>query len=268
MTIALAIPHTPWRPERVDSLRRLESQLGTLMGPGLIEPSCSPWGGPGRLFTERVPNWQWADNMWTWAESTGCDHFLQLQDDVIVDSQFWTHLSAMLEALPNEIIGLESVHQWSVMAYQAGHHWYTSTDCLIGVGYVLPRAMLSEFNLWRYKYLRRGATTGALNEDTMIAIFAMATGRPIWHPVPTIIDHDVSLPSTYGNDHHSHRRPLVTTVDRDSEPGAKADRGWGDIINVRNTGRFYGVTPWFCRKWVKRYELTDYERDMANGGDE
>jgi hypothetical protein len=246
--IALAIPHTPWVPERVASMHRLRNQL-------LYRPRFY------REFTDREPNWQWADKMWTWAESTGADHFLQLQDDVLVGPQFWPHLREMIDAVPDQLIGLESVHEWSEVAYRLGHHWYKSSDCLIGVGYVIPRPLMIAFNKWRATTLRPGGAQGGLNEDTMIAVFCMTNGLRIWHPVPTIIDHDIEMASTYGNDAHSHRRPLVTTV-----RGAEV-KGWEDVTNVRDMGRFYQSTPSACRKWVRGYGMDRYEAAMADRGD-
>jgi hypothetical protein len=41
-------------------------------------------------------------------------------------------------------------------------------------------------------------------------MWCIAEGHDVWHPIPTIIDHDTTIASTYANDDHAHRRPTVT----------------------------------------------------------
>ena len=190
---------------------------------------------------------------------TGAGHLLQLQDDVIVDGQFWPNLRAMLAAVPDQIIGLESVHQASQMLYEAGHNWYTTNDGLIGVGYVIPRDVLRMFLEWRATMLRPEGYKH-VSEDTLIDMFCLSTGRKVWHPIPTIIDHDTDLPSTYGNDSHTHRRPAMTTV-----RGAKARDYSG---RAHHLGRFYELTPRMCRRFVKGYHAEDMVRALSDRGEQ
>lgn len=254
-SIALGIPHTPWNAPRIETMDRLRTQLGN-------RPAYY------REFTEKEPNHSWSTKLWAWGLATGADYLLQLQDDVQVTNEFWPHLRMMLEAVPDQIIGLESVHPVSQMLYERGGSWYTTADGLIGVGYVFPRDVLFEFMAWRQNKLRPGAIY-AISEDTMIDVFCMATGRKVWHPVPTIIDHDVSLSSTYGNDHHSHRRPVVTTV-----RGAISRSNWmrtpittGHEYTAPHMGRFYQMTPRLCRRWVKDFHMADFERALQDRPD-
>ena len=65
-TIALAIPHTPWKPERVESLQRLLKQWAGM-------------DGTFKLFTDKEPNWSWSEKLWHWGFDTGASHLLQLQ---------------------------------------------------------------------------------------------------------------------------------------------------------------------------------------------
>jgi hypothetical protein len=62
---------------------------------------------------------------------------------------------------------------------------------------------------------------GFLSEDTMLGLWCAVTRRKVYHPIPTPIDHDTSIPSTYGNDEHHYRKPLVTW--RDAPAGARLD---------------------------------------------
>jgi hypothetical protein len=257
MTIALGIPHTPWVPERVKSVNRLAHALGF------------GWGESGvyyeqknihafRPFTDREPNWSWSERLWRWGYETGAAHLLQLQDDVIVDGDFWSHLKRMLEVVPDQVIGLESVHNACAMLRDAGHHWYTTSDGLIGVGYVLPHAVLKEFLEWRATCLRPNAYT-QVSEDTLIDMFCLSTHRRVYHPVVTIIDHDTGLSSTYGNDDHTHRRPALSTVRGDGP----AD--WSSTM-IPHLGRFYELTARACRRHVLGFHADDMIRALEDRG--
>ncbi len=242
VTFALGIPHTPWRPERVESLERLRVSLGGFDS-GPVAAS--------RLFVDREPNHVWSEKMWRWATGTSASHFLTLQDDAIVAPDFWKHLRAMVSAVPEQIIGLESVHPASRNVRDC---WYTTPDCLIGVGYVVPIQTLRNFLTWRSK-LRKGAIE-TLTEDTQIGLYAMHTGYNVWHPVPTIIDHDTGLPSTYDNDAHGFRRPLVTWQNREMP------KDWTPI-EATALPRFYKSTPKNLRRWVVGATEEDFQRWLA-----
>ena len=251
-TFALGIPHTPWNVERVASLSRLVDALSP-SPPALVDR---------RVFGEREPNWAWSERMWRWALESRATHLLQIQDDVIVGPEFWDHLTAMVRAVPDEIIGLESV-------LAMGSPWYTTTDCLVGVGYVMPtrcarrsadHASLEE--LLEFRGELRGAEPHEgfkrINEDQLIGLYSFVRGTRIWHPCPTIIDHDTDLKSTYGNDAHTHRRPARSTVRGDAAP-----ESWSVPGEVAHAGMFYRATPALCRQHVRGYSFERYRRDCA-----
>ena len=104
-TIALATPHTPWIPERVESFDRLTASLG-------VDLPFDDWPHniTYRAFTDRESNRVWSQKLFRWALDTGASHLLQLQDDAIVAPRFWPILRAMIEAQPTRIIGLEATH--------------------------------------------------------------------------------------------------------------------------------------------------------------
>jgi hypothetical protein len=246
ITFSLGIPHCPWKPERVLSLSRLVTQLG-LRG-----------GVTSRLFTDRAPNWQWSSDMWRWAAESGASHFVSLQDDAIVSPRFWIELTAMVEVYPNAVIGLESVHPQCTEALERGDRMITTSDGLIGVGYVVPVPKLRRFLEWRGNLIK-GAVE-SITEDTLLCVWCISTGERIYHPVPTIIDHDTDIPSTYDNDAHKHRRPLVTW--RVCEPGTTAD--WWRKGDVQHVGSFYDHGPArLARRWIRGATDEDWERWRA-----
>jgi hypothetical protein len=241
MTICLAIPHTPWIPERVTTLANLTKTIAA--------------HAPFRLFTEREPNWSWSPKLWKWGVQTGCDYLLQLQDDTIVDPEFWAKLDKLIEAVPDQIIGLQTAHPVSRYLYQRGDSWCTTSDGLIGVGYLLPRKILMNFLEWRDTL--HATAVKAITEDTLIDVYCLVTGRKVWHPIPTIIDHDVSIPSTYGNDGHALRRPEVSTLKGDKASSWKLD---GPPAHL---GHFYGgTTHRLAQQWIEGFVQRDEPDDL------
>jgi hypothetical protein len=248
VTFALGIPHTPWKPDRVESLERLRVSLDW--------SGLGPWDSGvrsvwTRFFEDREPNYAWSAKLWTWSVETEASHLLQLQDDAIVAPDFWRRLRTMVEAVPDAVIGLEAAHP---KGPEVEGCWYTTADMLIGVGYVVPTAMLREFLAWRAR-LRKGAIE-SVNEDTLLGVWCLATEQRIWHPVPTIIDHDTTVASTYGNDTHEHRRPSVTWRER------KVPETWHHGA-APYLGRFYESTPRLARRWIAGATEEDYQRWLA-----
>ena len=245
--IALGIPHCGWDPKRVESLRRLQGELAKLDGPvaGIIKIFSEP--GPTKAHI-------WSRKMWEWAVSTGADHFLTIQDDALVAPHFWTHLTALLEAVPNNVIGLQAIHPLGPQLWAVGCNWYTTTDMIPGVSYVLPIGILRRFLAWQDHELRPGARE-TLNEDTLLGLFCAAEGHRIWHPVPTIVDHDSSLPSNYANERTGNRNPTCLWT-KHHYPDTWTPRNPLPQPNgqVPHLGRFYQQTPAQFARWVKPYD--------------
>jgi len=174
-------------------------------------------------FTDRAPNWVWSVELWQWLYDTGAEWCMQLQDDVVAAPCFWPALRAMLSSLPEDadIIGLSAVHPMATEWARRGHRWY-KTDCLlVGWAYVIRREAMGIFLDQRADLTRR---YGKACEDVLLGQFARETERGVWHPCPTIVDHDTSIPSSYQNDDHSTRRPQVTW--RDYGEGSLTDPTW------------------------------------------
>lgn len=241
-TVAVAIPHAPWAEGRKESLDAILADLDPV-------DNITDF----RIFAEQAPNHVWSEHMWAWGASTTAEWLLQLQDDVKLADHFMPALRAMLDAVPShvDVIGLEVPHQAAPALSEDGERWFTTTDMLIGVGYVIRTRALRAFLEWRASALREGALA-AVTEDTLLALWCMVTGRRIWHPMPTLIDHDVTLASTYGNDSHENRRPLVRWNSKDW--GARLDTPafWAPVTTTPpHLGRFYNATPELAFQWVE-----------------
>ena len=167
-SIALGIPHTPWVPERVESMKRLRNELG-------FRPKFY------REFTAKMPNRQWSREMWQWGLDTGADFFLTLQDDVMVAPCFWPALRAMLSHFRGGSLGLTSVHPAGAEIARRGHRWYRTQAWNVGWAYGMWRSDLGEFIDWSK------AVPDNISEDDTLNRWHLATGRFVWHPVPTIV---------------------------------------------------------------------------------
>lgn len=307
--IALCVPHAPWLPARVVSMARLRAAL---------QPEAASLVGY-RELTDRAPNPEWSGSMFRWLAEQDSDWSLVVQDDALVPENFWAALRAMLAALPRyaQIVGLHVCHPIAGALAREDVRIFTTSDALVGLAWAMRTEALREFVRWRARELepgweqptmRPGDEPGrpsgppSLTEDTMIGVWALATGRRVWHPIPAIVDHDTSLESTYGNDEHEHRRPQVTWADAarfahawepsDLEaPGfwqgrfkriakrapdgteqgyARAHSMDPDVIacgaRQPHLGRFYESTPELMRRWVSGVTARELSRAYADTG--
>jgi hypothetical protein len=193
ISYALGIPHTPWVDARAKSVKRVAP---------LLEGADY-----SKLFDERESNRVWPTKMWKWALATGASHFVTVQDDTLPAPFFWPALRAMTEARPDAILGLSAVHPLGREVARQGHRWYRTRSWVVGWAYAMPTGTLCAFLDWCD---RNPAEVAAENEDSLINRWVSMTGREVWHPVPTLIDHDTSIESTYDNDAHVHRQATLT----------------------------------------------------------
>lgn len=241
MRIAVGISHTPWVPERVASYDRL---LKSLMAPIPAYITTQT-----RAFTDKAANWQWSAAMWSWAASTDADWCVFLQDDAVIAPDFFRQFEAITKATTSPVIGLQVAHPASVLLAEEGFSSFTTCEAVVGVGYAVRRLALVSFLEWREVELIPGAIV-QITEDTLVGLWAAVTGRNVYHPIPTIVDHDTSIPSTYGNDNHANRHSRVRW---DNYMPPESLR-----TGVPHMGRFYNITPELARRFVKGLEEHQY----------
>ena len=198
-TFALAVPHAPWLPGRSASLLRLQRALQR----------------PVSIFADQEPAAAWSERIWRHLESADdVTHGVVLQDDQRAAPNFCAALSALVTAYPDAVIALHSMHPGARTLAREGTHAYTTTDGIVGTGYVIPRSELPAFRGFRELELKPGAQA-AVTEDLVLARFCMSTGRRIVSPCPTLIDHDTEIASSAGPEREKQewRRPSVTWED-------------------------------------------------------
>jgi hypothetical protein len=203
---ALAIPHTPWRPERAASLETMLEMLGSK--PPLF-----------RVFGDKSPNWVWSRELWRWGVEMGrqgATHLVQLQDDLRPMSGFWSVLEAMISANPLRWIGLHVNHPVVRSLAHCGRRWFATRAWLVGPQYVAPLEgpdSLDKALLWLEEHEAGLSIYEREHEDVSLSAWISKTGRDLYHPIPAIADVDLTIGSTYAETPghiDDHRRPCVT----------------------------------------------------------
>lgn len=212
-TFSLIINHTPWRPERVEALVSMSTNVE------LDWPSPT-WGrgrGPFVLHNTdyRGSDWraakvEWMLAQWNWSERQQASHHVFMTDDLHVAPGFWPILSAMVEAAGEApAIGLLSNHPEGPKLAARQHRWYCTRSWLVGPAYVLSHAALVELLAWRAEDPTRHMPgwQEPYNDDECINAWIAATGQTCLHPLPTIIEHRDDLESVLGHgDQYSRER--------------------------------------------------------------
>lgn len=209
MRVSLAVPHTPWRPERAASLQRLLGYAG--------QSSFT------KIFQDRESHPVWTEKAWQWSVSQDVDYCLFLADDTMYTGdlgRFWDWVRALNEGNPGQIMGLTSQDPRATRLMRSGYNWYTFTAWTVGWGYSLPKKDLVEFLAWRAVQPKEMWSTWG--DDQLINIWCYETNRQTWHPLPTLIDHDTTLESTV--DH-----PIETEGRREANTKARPD-SLGDYL--------------------------------------
>ena len=257
LKFSLAISHTPWIEERKASFRRLEDSL---ILPGSI-------GFPYAVFDERMANHEWSGKMWAWSASQDdVEWCVFLQDDAVVAPDFFERLTAIVTrgelvygandeiigtTIPQaglrgcrrfDVIGLQVAHPAAPALAAEGYRGFTTNDGLVGVGYAVKRTALKEFLRWRAEGLNGDAGV-RITEDSLLGLWCAVSGTGVYHPIPTIVDHDTAIVSTYDNGSHPNRNSRV----RWDTPRANVtaqDR-------IPHMGNFYAMTPALAKEAVK-----------------
>lgn len=206
MKFSLAISHTPWVPERLASMRRLYTQIEadiTGKKPRVIYEE----------FADKEPNHVWSEKMWKWATEQDVQWCVFLQDDAVVSPSFFDDLDTITgyccdTPFAYSVVGLQVAHPAAVALAADGFTGFLTHDGLVGVGYAIKREALVLFLDWRANQLKEGVVEN-VGEDTLLGLWCALTGTCVYHPIPTIVDHDTTIPSTYDNGSHPNRHSRV-----------------------------------------------------------
>jgi hypothetical protein len=192
MKIAVSIAHAGHIAERKPLLERLLKDLGSNFAHVHVEG-------------DKAPPHVWSERQWLATIRSGVTHGLFLNDDLFLCDHFAETLARVVEARPNDVISLYCSDE---RARHIVGRWYTSREGLIGNAYVVPIQVLCEFLAFRKRDLVESCVE-TLTEDQQLNLFCMATGRKVWHTRPSLVEHDVSIASCYGNEGNAARTAAI-----------------------------------------------------------
>lgn len=186
MTISpvIVVTHASFDANRRDSMRRLRSQLLETGLPFLVVEDEARKG-----------------SLWCWREAmrrgfeTGRSHVVWLPDDAIICRDFGELLRAAIACRPDDVFDCYVNHP---QVETVGTPWYSTPDGYVGMGGVMPRALLEEHLRWRDA--RPELDAAEYPNDAGVNLWAAMTDRPIYKTAWTLVRHDDRLPSLDGHD--------------------------------------------------------------------
>ena len=220
--LRVAIIHADHIEDRRASYARLLAALGPIPEWVRVHP-----------VTGKMPPREWA--ALAFEACLGGTHGLVLQDDMMPCPDFWNVLRRTLEARPFDMLGLYCSHAGAAKAYEDGLSWVTTCDGLIGGAYAAPASMFAELLArWRERTRWQG------HEDTFIQTYLQSIGRYVYHPLPSIVDHDLSVEPTAGNPHHQTNPDLIRArVPWHDHPVPSPER-----LEAKHLGRLFSNPHW------------------------
>jgi hypothetical protein len=139
------------------------------------------------------------------ALNTDATHIIRLPDDCTVIPEFNNVLPTLCD---DRIVDMFPNHPKAPQWLAEGKRGYWTQDGCVGFT-VFPRAELVAHLDWRSRAIVRD-----VGDDEGVNLWCIRTGRSVYKPLPGLVDHDVSVPSLDGHDHHAMRRPAGHPANR------------------------------------------------------
>jgi hypothetical protein len=179
--------------------------------------------GPPSGNSDRV--WRTARNAWLLADQDADWHVL-LQDDALPCRDFLAGLEQALEYVPSDCVvcpylgmGRTVPARWGNMARAADSaqaSWIRTGKLMWGVCIALPVRSIPEM-------IERADRRAGVPDDMRVAGWADRTGREVWYPWPSLVDHRRTPSLTK---HRAHDR-----VARRKHSGSALDLSWsGGVV--------------------------------------
>lgn len=183
---AIVIAHPQWDERRREMMDRLEATL---------HPQCIAHDVPLIIHRHdhRESHLPGAIEAIQVGLASGATHITALPDDVILVPHFVEVLRNIIAARPDDILDLLSNHR---DAPKIETPWYSSVDGNVMFGGTMRSEMWLHYLLWREAALLDPASVPI---DTGLNLWAMTQGRTTYKPLPSLVQHDLSLGSLNGN---------------------------------------------------------------------
>lgn len=228
VSVAICIMHAEFDPERRETLQKLLDGIDATH-------ACVKLVHVER-DNVRKGAWPVARACWLKGAESGATHVVLMNDDAEPCPRFTQALVKTLEANPKAIISYYVNDTRAEWPLEKGEHWYTTYDGLVGVTCGMPASLAADFIRFCDEAL---VPAPYLTDDGRINLYAMATSRLIWHPVPGLVDHQLPDSSMVGNADHDYRRAAIPL-----DPNA-ADIDWSLPSRVANLQfRREGLYEW------------------------
>lgn len=192
MKLGVYIAHAGWMPGRRETLDRLLKDLPDAI---VVESK-----GPEHAST-------WASRLYDRALTDAPDHACFLNDDVFVCPRFVEVLNTMHLARPDDVLALHTTSPMAQMLLAARQRWFRAF-WLTGPAYSFPLDRLKSLVAYRARIPRWFIESR--NEDNVAMQWMWHEQKPAWHPIPAIVKHDTTVPSSLGYDKHPLRAPTFT----------------------------------------------------------
>lgn len=209
-TFSLVITHASWVPERRASFAAMRETLMSSADDADITPVSYllDYRKPEELAWDVFKTILYRKSL-RWSLEQDVSYHVFLTDDLHIYPRFWESLTAMVTAKPDKIIGLLSNAPGASEVADKGGGWYRCNSWVVGPAYVVPGDRLAAFYGWYCETLcddasppQPGVYGGRRWYDDDSALNEWITHEgpgESWHPVPTIIEHRVDLPSLVGH---------------------------------------------------------------------
>ncbi len=199
--------HAAFAPERRAGLDRvlgvLDSEMTLLWEDREAKGSLNPWLQALAAAVTR-------------AQLTAATHVTVLPDDAILPPGFVQSLKAAIAVKPNDVLCFQANHNGAAQAYADGASWYTTTEGFTAFAGTFPIALLREYLAWYDRSMLMPGTDArdggrGANGDESVNLWAMSTGRLIHKGLPSLVDHDLDVPSLDGHEDQDKvlRRPVA-----------------------------------------------------------
>lgn len=201
ISFSTCINHTPFRPERVRSLKSMKAALTwSLRAPTFINDKDY------RGTEWQVSKVEWFLTQLRWAADQKTSHAFFMTDDLHIAPRFWEIATRMVEHVPDRPIGFLSNAPRGPELVAKGAHWYRSNSWAVGPCMLFPTPMVREF--LRYYEALSFEQQAYANDDSSWNSWITEHGPgETYHPLPTIIEHRADLASTVGHgDQYSRER--------------------------------------------------------------
>lgn len=215
--LRIAIAHAAFDERRKPGLQRLIDALhGSLKSAGREEPEVYVFASRTREHAST-----WAMRIWQHVAQEGGD-WVVLNDDVEVHPEIVKCVEAMLGSRlvkdtkwhkqgdvdlvrDAPIIALHTTAFAAPSLLASGQAWLSSY-WVTGPAYVMRDGAAAELIEW-CKF--QGTSVWVGNEDSAAMEWLWSRRTPALHSIPALVQHDTSVPSTLGYDHHPLRQTKV-----------------------------------------------------------